>query len=237
MPAHGLTLGGVKYFTIAADTNNVNLYTLCGSPSVRGDFVVTVAAGVEIYSTSTGTYAMQTTSNFPAGSTLKIIVLGKLIGAGGVGGGGGSYNGQGGVGGNGGPALNVQMDNVSIDAWNGYIWSGGGGGQGGAGSTNVQDNLQGLDGGGGGGGGQGRNGGTGGGGGTSNGHGGSNGSATAGGAGGAPANGGDFGNSGNGCGGYSSGQSQAYAVRYNNHAVTWIGGQPGSSRIKGKVAN
>ncbi|WP_316228455.1 SpvB/TcaC N-terminal domain-containing protein [Bradyrhizobium sp. SZCCHNR1039] len=129
--------------TIASSTYNLNLWDyLVGNgyatSGQAGSFVVTIASGVVIGSSSTGAYALDT-GVFPSGSALQIVNNGIITGAGGA----GSY-GQGGPcldatgsfatpypGNPGGPALHAQTP-VSI-VNNGSIWGGGGGGSGGIG--------------------------------------------------------------------------------------------------------
>jgi hypothetical protein len=96
--------------TISSDTTNYNLKSAAiaagwnqTKPLVA---TVTINGGVYVYSTSTGTYAFDTGSTFPAGTSLNLINNGVILGRGGDGGNGGvNQNGQGGAGGAGGPAF------------------------------------------------------------------------------------------------------------------------------------
>lgn len=76
--------GGINVVsaTISVDTNNVNLFTLCGSPSVAGTFVVTVATGVKV-GDATGTQGMTTGGPWPAGSRIHLQNNGYIGGRGG----------------------------------------------------------------------------------------------------------------------------------------------------------
>jgi hypothetical protein len=122
---------------ISASTNNLNLWdyllanglATAGTP---GSWTVTILSNVVIGSTSTGLPALDT-GNFPAGSVLKIINNGTVVGAGGKGGDGGDPEGMWATaGGPGGVALRAQ---VPVTITNDYrIWGGGGGGGGGFGT-------------------------------------------------------------------------------------------------------
>jgi hypothetical protein len=230
MPAHGcgVLLGG---FFVNADAANINLATICGSPSVAGAFTVTIAAGVTVSSAGTGSPAI-VTGTFPGGSTVRLVNLGAIYGAGGSGGPGGvSGGGSGGPGSAGGDALSISRDLI-IDNTSGFIGGGGAGGSGGNGAPSL---VVTFGGGGGGGGGQG----------VTGGGGGSAGPGAAGGAGGnvsGPGDGGADGGFGSSSGeggapwGMAAGGGAAggYAVRLNGHAVTWNGGSD-SSRVRGPV--
>ncbi|MGJ5181786.1 SpvB/TcaC N-terminal domain-containing protein, partial [Bradyrhizobium oligotrophicum] len=118
--------------TIASSTANLNLwnylvangYATAGQPS---SWVVTIASGVVIGSSSTGAYALDT-GVFPAGSTLQIVNNGIITGAGGNGGAGGSCwgtvdgNFSESPGGDGGAAFHAQHPVTIIN--NGSIWGG-----------------------------------------------------------------------------------------------------------------
>lgn len=161
----GTVLGPTDEFvfntTISADTNNYNLRSAAiaaGWNQVLAlNATVTIASNVVVGATSTGAYAFDTGSGFPAGTTLRLNNNGFIYGAGGAGGTGGfmgSANNTyipGGAGGAGGPALRAQAA-ITV-ANNGTIGSGGGGGGGGIGGvSNNQDGINGTGGGGGGGG-------------------------------------------------------------------------------------
>lgn len=150
---------------IAANTTNYNLKSAAiaaGWDQVKPlNATITINAGVAVGSTSTSTYAFDTGTSFPTGSTLAIINNGYIVGAGGQGGNASSTNGA-----VGGPALRAQVP-ISITN-NGTIGGGGGGGGGGQGlgynSVDGYGNVTATytSGGGGGGGGAGYNGGGGG---------------------------------------------------------------------------
>lgn len=150
--------------TIGSPVYNYDVYTQASAaPSyVAGisNVSVTVSPGVQVGSTSTGTYAMLVPSSFSPGDTVAITNNGVIQGMGGSGGGGqfGASNGN--PGGGGGNALYVNRP-VTITN-NSVIAGGGGGGGAGAGYT---PNKGPSDWGGGGGGGAGFDGGSGGGGG------------------------------------------------------------------------
>ncbi len=118
----------VTPLTISANTTSYNLFTAAGSPVAPALVVCTVASGVTVGTLSTGT--------FPAGSVLKLVNLGKIVGGGGYGGHGGSSSGRGqhtapGAGGDGGDAIVLGHD-LEFDNGSGYIFAGGGGGGGAA---------------------------------------------------------------------------------------------------------
>ncbi|WP_415062064.1 beta strand repeat-containing protein [Bdellovibrio sp.] len=117
-------------YTISANTNNFNMYTAMGSPTLGVNYRVIINAGVTISSSSTATPAFTTGSGWPGGSQLEIINNGSIIGRGGNGGSGSSWTGAGYPGGNGGPALQATTATTVIN--NGTV-AGGGGGGGGAG--------------------------------------------------------------------------------------------------------
>ena len=205
------------------DTANMNIYAYFGSPTQAAPYVLYIDH--LMYSNSSGSPAM-TTGVFPAGSTLKIINLGHIRGAGGNGGRG--EHDWATVGSAGGTALATNFPLI-IDNTSGTIWGGGGGG--GAASYASSLDYQ-PDSGVGGGGGAGILAGLGG-------YGpynedkGRDGSATSGGAGGigrknSSARGGAGGGVGAG-GGTGAGDSRrmaggrgGYSVQRNGHALTWI---------------
>lgn len=113
------------------------------SPSVPVEFIV--VEGVTVSSNDTGEPAMRT-GIWPAGIPLRLTILGRIQGEGGLGARGGYYNG--GTGSPGGKAFLAEVP-ITVDNTDGQIWSGGGGGGGGAGGRT----LAGIDLGGGGGGG------------------------------------------------------------------------------------
>lgn len=119
--------------SILSSQNNVNLFTLAGSPVQAGTYVFTVAAGVTISATSTGTAAL-VTGSWPVGSVVTLINNGNIYGKEGAGGAGGVDNSNGSDGSTGGPAISLGYP-LSIDNTNGNIFGGGGGGGGGGGSV------------------------------------------------------------------------------------------------------
>jgi hypothetical protein len=156
MPAHGGMFGTETVFHYTTDTSNGNLFTKAGSPAYVGNFVFVVDPGVTLYGSTISSAALRCPTNFAAGSTVKLIVLGRILGAGGLGGdGSGSVNTGGRPGGKGGDAMDVSRA-ITIDVTNGLIGGGGGGGQGGSGAS-ISFPPYPTTGGGGGGGGAGRN--------------------------------------------------------------------------------
>ena len=130
--------GGASAFafsaTISANTANYNLraaaVTAGWNQTAPLNATVTINSGVYVYSTSTGTYAFDTGSTFPTGTTLALINNGTILGMGGAGAQGqwidagfNTYTYSPGVGG---PALIAQYA-ISITN-NGIIGGGGGGG-------------------------------------------------------------------------------------------------------------
>jgi hypothetical protein len=137
--------------TISADTANYVLNTAKASGYSAGktDMTLTINSGVVVYSTSTGSYALQVDTSWTTGDTVTIVNSGTILGDGGNGGIGGSATAPG-AGTSAGPALLVQraitMNNLNRIA-------GGGGGGGGGGFTRVGSGKATDDYGGGGGGG------------------------------------------------------------------------------------
>jgi hypothetical protein len=115
-------------FTISSNTTNVNLRSeaITAGWNQSSALVATINAGVYVYSTSTGSYAMTISGSFPGG--LSLVNNGTILGRGGD----GAPNDN--NGGSGGPALLVQSA-VSITNASGNISGGGGGGGGGASYT------------------------------------------------------------------------------------------------------
>ncbi|MBC7419720.1 MAG: hypothetical protein H7328_03235, partial [Bdellovibrio sp.] len=132
--------------TIAANTNNYNIFTAAGSPVAAVAVTVTINSGVVVGSSSTGSTSM-VTGTFPSGSTITIINNGSILGAGGSGSNGGGGGGNGGTGSAGGPAFLAQF---AVTITNNGTIGGGGGGGGGGGS--AYDGVHWWGGGGGGGG-------------------------------------------------------------------------------------
>jgi hypothetical protein len=123
--------------TISANTANYNLKAAAiaagWNQTTPLNATVTINSGVYVYSTSTGAYAFQTGVTFPAGSVLRLINNGIILGMGGSGGGGGnpSVNVNGVAGAVGGPAMLIQH---AIQITNNGSIAGGGGGGGGGGA-------------------------------------------------------------------------------------------------------
>jgi hypothetical protein len=136
-----ITIGGPAPIHISASAQNINLYTLAGSPACAVIDTFIVDAGVIVGSNSpanTAAGSAMETGNFPAGSRIVIINNGSIIGCGGTGGNCSGYGGTvlGGAcaqvdGGQGGNALWVNTPNVTVSNA-GVIASGGGGGGAGA---------------------------------------------------------------------------------------------------------
>ena len=127
---------GATEVKITADANNVNLFSLAGSPTSPGKWQFTINNGVVVSSADTTTPAMDT-GIFPAGSTVCLLNRGFILGRGGAGGSGrdGGVTGSGATGQGpqpgkaGGTALVLNYP-VTISN-QGAIWGGGGGGGGG----------------------------------------------------------------------------------------------------------
>jgi hypothetical protein len=150
---------------ISADTTNYNIKNEAIAAGWDGitptQITVTVQSGVYVSATGTSSYAMDTGSGFPAGTTITIINNGFIIGKGGNGGGGGSVSSSGAVtapgsGSLGGPALRAQYQ-ITIFNY-GTIAGGGNGGNGGSAAVQFSDKLSNSKSWGGGGGGGGRSG-------------------------------------------------------------------------------
>lgn len=133
--------------TIASNTANYNMKTAAIAAGWNGTSAATINctinSGVYVYSTSTGSYAFDTGTSYPAGCTLNLTNNGTILGMGGAGGNAGrgapGYNppyiingGNGSPGGAGGPGLLAQRA-INITNGSGIISGGGGGGGGGAG--------------------------------------------------------------------------------------------------------
>ncbi len=124
MPRAGLISGRPTLeIILSSNVNNINLFSLAGSPTLEADVNVIVNPGVIIGSTSVGSPAMNT-GTFPSGTNLSLIVKGSIRGKEGAG--GSQAAGQ--AGGN---ALNLGYP-ITIDNSLGEIFGGGGGGGGGA---------------------------------------------------------------------------------------------------------
>jgi hypothetical protein len=133
---YGKTSGFTYNVTISANTTNYNMkaaaITAGWNQTVKLTMSVTINAGVYVYSTSTGTYAFDTGSTFPTGTTLSLVNNGVILGNGGTGGNGRSTGITGidrPAGTSGGPAF-IARQVISVTN-NGTIGGGGGGGDGG----------------------------------------------------------------------------------------------------------
>ncbi len=130
--------------TIASNTNNYNLRSAALTAGWPGStdtaITVTLNPGVYVGSGSTGSYAFDVGSPWPAGSTVTLVNQGTVVGRGGNGGRSGStgtsqYDG-GGVGSPGDAAGGGLVTTRSITITNNGKIAGGGGGGGGGGSAN-----------------------------------------------------------------------------------------------------
>lgn len=133
---YGASAGVNLSLTIASNTTNYNMRTAFvnagwdGTTPLTG--TVTINSGVTVYSTSTGVYALQTGTSYPAGSTIALVNNGTILGKGGNGGRGGNYAAGGSSGTAAGPAFYAGAG-VTVTN-NGRIAGGGGGGGGGGGA-------------------------------------------------------------------------------------------------------
>ena len=126
--------------TISSNTANYNVKTAAVAAGWNGTSAatinVTINSGVYVYSTSTGSYAFDTGTSYPAGCTLNLTNNGIILGKGGAGGAAGQvigfYKYTGYAGGAGGPGLIAQRA-INITNGSGIISGGGGGGAGGGG--------------------------------------------------------------------------------------------------------
>lgn len=119
--------------TISANTANYNLRAAAVAAGWNGttalNATVTINSGVIVYSASTATAAFDTGVTFPAGTSLKIVNNGTILGKGGAGAASATST-PGNAGGAGGPALKAQYATSVTN--NGRIAGGGGGGGSGA---------------------------------------------------------------------------------------------------------
>lgn len=142
--------------TVTVSDDNIDLYVEAGSPSYPVYAEITIDSGVVIGSVDTAIAAV-VLGSWPAGSTIKLINNGYILGMGGAGGVGMylypdiSTLVDAAAGADGGPAI-VLNQSIEIDNTNGYIWSGGGGGGGGGRAATVCTEWGGHGGGGAGGG-------------------------------------------------------------------------------------
>jgi hypothetical protein len=162
--------------TIAANTNNYNIFSSKGGTYVAGksNVTLTINSGVSIGSTSASAAALDTGTGWASGDTITIVNNGTVVGKGGNGGNGAtarlnsssitSYTSEihAGNGEDGGDAFRAQF---ATTITNNGTFAGAGGGGGGAASSTYYDskfNSNDVTGGGGGGGGAGTNAGSGG---------------------------------------------------------------------------
>lgn len=69
---------------ISANASDVNMAALFGNPATPGTYVLTINSGVYVTASSTSVAALSTGS-FPAGSTVRIVNNGYILGRGGAG--------------------------------------------------------------------------------------------------------------------------------------------------------
>jgi hypothetical protein len=133
---YGAVNKAIYTLTIAADTQNYDVYANRGPSYVAGDSDITVQInpGVTVGSTTTAAYALLVPSAFNPADTITIVNNGAIRGAGGTGGNGGSTTGAttpGTPGLSGGNAIYVNRP-TTITNNNTVAGGGGGGGGGGA---------------------------------------------------------------------------------------------------------
>lgn len=150
---------------ISATTTEYNIRTEAGSPAYPTIINVTIDSGVTVGSTTTSNPAIDTGTGWPAGTIIKLVNNGTIVGKGGAGGDGADVTcpstcGNAVAGSNGGDAINMQHDLTVTN--NGIIGGGGGGGGGAGGAVGPSSNAGGGGAGGGGAGYTSTNGGTGG---------------------------------------------------------------------------
>ena len=129
--------------TISASTQNYCVYSAVSSnPSYvagKTQATITINPGVNIGSSSTGSYAMLVPASFNPADTVTIVNNGYIVGAGGSGGAGTPTTGS--PGNSGGNALYVNRPTTVTN--NGTVGAGGGGGgAGGAAASNTARNRQ-----------------------------------------------------------------------------------------------
>lgn len=117
---------------ITADTQDYDLFIAAGSPTEPLDIILTIGLDVIVGASATDKYALYCSANFPAGSTVKIVNKGKVMGAGGNGGSALFFSAGNGSNGSteglpGGPALSLGAPTL-IDNNVGHLFGGGGGG-------------------------------------------------------------------------------------------------------------
>jgi len=133
--------------TVSSESYNYNLRNAAIDAGWNGvvPLITTITVNNFLGSTSTGTYAFDTGSPFPAGSQLTLVNNHWIVGCGGQGGQGGYYyenNGPHGTynGYPGGHAMLLQYPITIVN--NGVICAGGGGGGGGGAATNMGASLR-----------------------------------------------------------------------------------------------
>jgi hypothetical protein len=137
-----ITINGPTAIHITANVQNLNLYTLAGTPACPVVDTFIVDPGVVVgsdFTTQTASGSALMTGAFPSGSRIVLINRGSIIGAGGVGGNDIGYDGTvlGGAcpttnGYQGGNAIWVSTSGVTISNQGVIASGGGGGGAGGA---------------------------------------------------------------------------------------------------------
>lgn len=151
----GQFYGAVKGFvfnqTLTGSVANYNLRNAAIAAGWNGVLPliasITIQAGATVYASSTGTYAFDTDTSYPAGSTLAVTNNGVIAGCGGAGGQvWGDNNGS-----TGGPGMLLRAAGLAL-VNNGYIVGGGGGGGIGGGKHDSSGDAWHYPGGGGGGG-------------------------------------------------------------------------------------
>lgn len=140
--------------TIAANTNNYNIFSNKGGTYSAGksNITLTVNSGVSVGSTSVSVAALDTGTGWASGDTITIVNNGTVRGRGGDGGDGGSATNNssggnvsatdGGDGGAGGTAIKSQFATTITN--NGTFAGGGGGGAGHGGQTTYSDTKTGI---------------------------------------------------------------------------------------------
>lgn len=134
--SYSLNIAPNYYDVTSTISSNVSGYNMRSVASAAGwdgvrplRMTVTINSGVYVGSTSTASHAFTTGSGFPAGSILRVINNGNIVGMGGAGGNAHA------AGQPGGPALQVQAPLIITN--NGMIAGGGGGGS----QTNTHSNV------------------------------------------------------------------------------------------------
>src|SRR3569833_775211 len=129
---HSMIRGGGLKLAISNAQTNVNLFALAGSPSGPIDVELTILSSAIVGSTDPAKPALDI-GQFPTGSSISIINLGQIQGAGGAGG----TMGNGGAGGDAVKANYANLFVVFLFVAGVSFWAGGGGGTGGQGYYNY----------------------------------------------------------------------------------------------------